>query len=142
MTRYACSNPACPPREPVTAEAVPTCYTCNGTMAAIVEYSTEQPRLQLGHVAIVGANPDHHCTWRPIRVHDQRRVCAMDGRTDIQENDLVRIVDQQHPIGRALHDAGPGDRLEIGGVDIITLEAPKSGDRHWTCRTVADRTNP
>ena len=33
MTRYACSNPACPPRKPLTADAAPTCYTCGGAMA-------------------------------------------------------------------------------------------------------------
>jgi hypothetical protein len=36
MTRYACSNPSCPKREPVTAETAPTCYTCGRTMVIAV----------------------------------------------------------------------------------------------------------
>lgn len=48
MTRYACSNPGCPPRTPVPADGAPTCYTCGGAMAVVVGpgiRSTEAPLL-------------------------------------------------------------------------------------------------
>lgn len=35
MTRYACTQPSCPRREPVTAADAPTCYTCGGKMAEV-----------------------------------------------------------------------------------------------------------
>ncbi len=35
MTRYACTQPGCPRRPAVTADAAPTCYTCGGTMAEV-----------------------------------------------------------------------------------------------------------
>ncbi len=35
MTRYTCSNPSCPKREPVTADAAPRCYTCDRPMAEV-----------------------------------------------------------------------------------------------------------
>lgn len=36
MTRYACTQPSCPRRSPVSAAEPPTCYTCGGKMAAVL----------------------------------------------------------------------------------------------------------
>ncbi len=44
MTAYACSNPLCPRREPVSADTAPTCYTCGRPMAPMLamEYFHER----------------------------------------------------------------------------------------------------
>lgn len=89
MTRYACSNPACPPRDPVTADAAPTCYTCGGVMAAVVGRT---------HAAgWLGANPTtgrlvplpgvrSTKTGVPARVHEDDFTASHDATPSIGVN--------------------------------------------------------
>lgn len=83
--------------------------------------------------------PAIHLDWRRQRELRARRVTAIDGSCEVSKGDLVRIVGDPHPIGRALHDAGPGERVEIVGVDIVTHELPPPDCVHsWVVYHLAD----